>query len=170
QMAAPHDAPIVRMQIVVAPPKPDANGAAPKRFFLATPTQLFEVTMPGDAWLKPGEAYEVVFPQPIEADSIALVLSDAYTHGLKYPDVSIAELYAYSEFDAPGVTLDDVAKKLSSERGDAAAEVLKRAPGALAAVERLYDRLEPRGRARAIDIAASGAQCALAAPLLARGL
>jgi HEAT repeat protein len=171
QMAAPHDVPISRMQIVVAPPKPDANGAAPKRFFLATESQLFEVTMPGDAWQKPGEAYEFTFPQPIQADSIALVLSDAYTNGMKHPDVSIAELYAYSEFDAPGKTLDDIAKKLSSERGDAAADVLKRAgPGALGAVEKQYDALEPRGRARAIDVAASNAQCSQAAPLLARGL
>jgi HEAT repeat protein len=171
QMAAPHDVPISRMQIVVAPPKPDPNGAAPKRFFLATESQLFEVTMPDDAWLKPGEAYEFTFPQPIQADSIALILSDAYMRGLKHPDVSIAELYAYSEFDGAGKTLDDVAKKLTSERGDAAAEVLKRAgPGALGAVERQYDGLEQRGRARAIDVAASHARCDEAAPLLARGL
>jgi HEAT repeat protein len=171
RMSAPHDVPISRMEIVVAPPKPDANGAAPKRFFLATPTQLFQVTMPGDAWLKPGETYEIVFPQPIEASCLALVLSDAFTRGLRHPDVSIAELRAYSEFDGPGATLDDVAKKLSSERGDAAAEVLRRAgPGALEAVERQYGGLEPRGRARAIDVAASSEPCEHAAPLLARGL
>jgi HEAT repeat protein len=171
RMAAPRDVPISRLQIVVAPPHPDANGAAPKRFFLATPTQLFLVTLPGDAWLKPGQAYEVTFPQPIETSCLSLVLSDAHTRGLRNPDVGIAEIFAYSEFDAPGATLDDVAKKLSSERGDAAAEVLKRAAtGALAAVERQYDGLEPRGRARAIDVAASTDPCEDSAPLLARGL
>jgi hypothetical protein len=171
RMAAPRDVPISRLQIVVAPPHPDRNGAAPKRLFFATPTDLFLVTLPGDAWLKPGEAYEVSFPEPIETSCLALVLSDAHTRGLRNPDVSIAEIYAYSEFDSPGVTLDDVAKKLSSERGDAAAEVLKRAgSAALAAVVRQYDGLEPRGRARAIDVAASTEPCVDAAPLLARAL
>ena len=43
-------------------------------------------------------------------------------------------------------------------------------PGALGAVERQYEGLEPRGRARAIDVAASTEACEQAAPLLARGL
>ena len=56
-----------------------------------------------------------------------------------HPDVSIAELIAYSEFDGPGVTLNDVAKNLSTERGIAAAQVLERAgDGALSAAEAAF--------------------------------
>lgn len=171
KMEAPRDVPISRMQIVVAPPNPAANGASPKSFYLVTGTETFEVTLPRDAWQQPGAAYEIRFPKPIEASCLTLVLNDAYTRNLPHPEVTIAELTAYSEFDAPGATLDDVAKKLASNRGQAAAEVLKRASSAaLAAVERAYDGLDTPGRARAVDVAASHEQCDQAAPLLARAL
>lgn len=172
-MAAPRDVPIARMQIVVAPPQPDDDGAAPKSLYVVTSSRTFEVTMPGDAWLKPGEAYEIRFPEPIEASCVSIVLDDAYVRAGRRPkpEVSIAELVAYSEFDAPGATLDDVAKKLSSERGIAAAQVLERAGApALVAAERAYDSLDGRGRALAIDVAASHDRCDEAAPLLARAL
>jgi HEAT repeat protein len=171
-MAAPKDVPIAKMQVVVAPiGATPASGAAPKTFYLVTSTQTFEVTLPEDAWLNPGKSYEIAFPQPIEASCVALVLDSAQTRNLAHPDVSIAELVAYSEFDAKGATLDDVAKKLSSERGIAAAQVLERAgEGALAAVQGAYEGLDVRGRALAIDVAAAHELCAEAAPLLARGL
>jgi len=172
-MAAPRDVPIARMQVIVSPPSAMArrDGAAPKTFYLVTESETFEVTLPADAWLKPGEAYEIAFPQPIASSCVALVLNDAFTRGLAHPEVSIAELVAYSEFDAPGATLDDVARKLSGERAQAAAQVLERAgEGALEAAARAYDGLDARGRAQAIDVAASHEGCVQAAPLLARGL
>jgi hypothetical protein len=170
-MAAPKDVPIARMQVVVAPPGRDRDGAAPKTFYLVTGAETFEVTLPGDGWLKPGEAYEIAFPRPLETSCVALVLNDAYARGLAHPDVGIAELVAYSEFDAPGATLDDVAKKLSSERGAVAAQVLERGGrGALEATEKTYGGLDERGRAFAIDVAASHEGCVEAAPLLVRGL
>jgi hypothetical protein len=99
------------------------------------------------------------------------VLNDAYSRGLPHPQVGVAELVAFSEFDAPGATLKDVAKKLSSDRGSVAAQVLERAGApALAAVEQAYGELDARGRAHAIDVAASHDGCVEAAPLLARGL
>jgi hypothetical protein len=170
-MAAPKDVPIARMQVVLSPPAPDKQGAAPKSFYLVTGTEAFEITLPGDAWLKPGEAYAIAFPHPIEASCVALVLNDAYTRGLAHPDVTVAELVAYSEFDAPGATLEDVAKKLGGERGIAAAQVLERAgEKALEATRQAYDGLDSRGRALAIDVASSHEGCVEAAPLLARGL
>jgi len=184
-MAAPRDAPITRMQVVpsapggggaaAAAPSTDRAGdhdaAAPRSFYLVTTDDTYRVTLPGDASLKPGESYEIAFPRPLQTSCVALVLDDAYTRGLPHPDVGVAELYAYSEFDAPGATLDDVAAKLSSPRGIAAAQVLERAGDpALAAVEKAYDRLDARGRALAIDVAASHEHCGEAAPLLARGL
>ncbi len=170
-MEAPKEVPITRMQIVVTSPKPEKTAAAPKQFFLVTNSETFAIAMPVDGSLTPGEAYAIAFPKPIQTSCLALVLGDGYAHGLAHPDVGVAELVAYSEFDAPGATLDDVAKRLSSERGGAAEAVLERAgPSALAAVERAYDRLDDRGRARAIDVAASHDKCEEASPLLAKGL
>jgi HEAT repeat protein len=170
--AASKDVPIAKMQVVVAPPGASASsGAAPKTFYLATSTQTFEVAMPDDAWLKPGESYEITFPQPIETSCVALVLDSAYARGQAHPEVGIAEVMAYSEFDTAGATLDEVAKKLSSDRGIAAAQLLERAgAGALAAVEKAYDGLDERGRGLAIDVASAHERCDEAAPLLARGL
>ena len=170
-MAAPKEVPIAKMRVVVAPPNPDKNGAAPKTFFLVTDRNIFEVALPQDAWRKPAESYEIAFPHPVEASCIALVLSEAYGRGVAHPDVSIAELSAYSEFDAQGASLDDVAKSLSGERGLAAKNVLERAgANALAAIERRYGELDERGRSLAIDVAASEEPCEPAAPLLAQGL
>jgi HEAT repeats len=170
-MAAPADVPISSMRVVVARAGPRApNAAAPSSFYLVTTTQVFEVALPEDAVTKPGESYEVTFPQPISTSCIALVLDAAYSRGLPHPDVGVAELVAYSEFDSPGITLDDVAKKLSSDRGVAAAQVLERAgDGALAAADKAFDSLDDRGRALAIDVAASHERCDEAVPLLARG-
>jgi len=172
-MSAPREVPMARMQVVVAPASASANrdGAAPKTFYLVTESETFEVTLPGDAWLKPGEAYQIPFPHPLATSCVALVLNDAFTRGLVHPDVSVAELVAYSELDGPGTTLDEVAKKLSGEQALVAAQVLERAGDkALEAAARAYDGLDARGRAHAIDVAASHEGCVEAAPLLVRGL
>ena len=170
-MAAPEEVPITRMQIVAMPPKPDKMAAVPSEFYLVTNTDTFAVTMPANALTKPGEAFEIVFPAPIQTSCVTLVLGDAYTGGQAHPDVGVAELVAYSEFDQPGATLDDVAKLLSDDRGLAAKALLERAgPSALTAVEKAYEGLNRQGKARAIDVAASHDKCEEAAPLLARGL
>ena len=171
-MAAPKEVPIARMRVVVAPVGPTPpRGAAPKTFYLATSTHTFEVTLPDGAWAKPGESFEVTFPQPIDASCVALVLDSAETRDLPHPDVGVTELVAYSEFDAPGATLDEVARALAGERKIVAAQVLERAgDAALGAVERAYDGLDARGRALAIDVAASHERCEEAAPLLAKAL
>jgi len=169
-MAAPRDVPISRMQVAL-PPKAGEGGAVPKAFYLATGQHTFEVTLPEDAASKPGEVYEITFPKPIESSCVALVLDGAYTHGLTHPEVGVAELVAYSEFDAPGARLDDVARRLSGGRGVAAEQVLERAgSGALAAAESAYDALDALGRSRAIDVAIAHDPCDEAAPLLTRAL
>ncbi|HEX4446861.1 MAG TPA: HEAT repeat domain-containing protein [Polyangiaceae bacterium] len=185
-MAAPMGAPITRMAITVSPPRPPSsssssssqaapppspNAAGPRTLYLVTSKGAYAIALPADGALKPGATFEVVFPKPLESSCAALVLDAAYARGLAHPDVGVAELTAYSEFDAPGATLDDLARHLSSERGFAAAQVLERAgEGALAAVSAAYDGLDARGRALAIDVAASHESCEEAAPLLARGL
>jgi hypothetical protein len=175
-MSAPKAVPITRVDVTVAPPETpgsarNANAAAPRTFYLLTTTGVIEVALPSDGGAKPGATYEVVFPTPVETSCLALVLDGAYTRGLAHPDVGVAELRAYSEFDAPGATLADVAKRLASDRGLAAAQLLERAgDGALAAVTSAYDGLDARGRALAVDVATSHDKCEEAAPLLARAL
>ena len=119
--------------------------------YLATTVGAFEVTLPTDGWARAGSTYEIVFPKPIETSCVALVLDAAYTRGLAHPDVGVAELTAYSEFDAPGATLDDVAKRLSSQRGFAAAQVLERAGAPRARRGRRGVRRARRARPRARD-------------------
>src|SRR5260370_16000412 len=99
-MAAPTDVPISRMQVALAPNAAEAS-AVPRTFYLVTSQTTFEVTLPEDAASKPGEVYEVAFPQPIESSCVALVLDAAYARGLTRPVVGVAELVAYSEFDVP---------------------------------------------------------------------
>jgi hypothetical protein len=170
-LAASKDVPIARLRLVVGPPGARADaGASPRTFYLVTSEETFEVTLPEDAWLKPGSAYTIAFPRPIEASCLAVVLDSAYTRGA-HPQVGIAELSAYSEFDLPGATLADVARQLSGDRAVAAAQVLERAGDrALAAVIGAYDRLDARGRALAMDVAAAHERCEEAAALLVRGL
>ena len=169
-MAAPRDVPLARVQIAVAgagsPP-----GAAPRTLYLATASRTFRVALPSDGWVKQGRTFEVTFPEPVEASCLSVVLDTAYTRGMAHPEVGIGEVVAYSEFDTAGATLADVAAKLSGPRGSAAAQVLERGgDGALDAVSKVYDALEPHGRALAMDVASSHEKCEEAVPLLSKGL
>jgi hypothetical protein len=169
-MAAPQGLPITRVQIKLAGGGLDAGKVvAPRTFYLMTATRIFAAILPAAAAQKPGEVYELRFPEPLQSSCLALVLDSAFVPAQAHPDVGLAELVAYSEFDEPGATLDGVAKLLSGERGLQAAQLLERAgPGALEAVANAYDALSSQGRARAVDAAASVDPCERAAPLLAR--
>jgi hypothetical protein len=175
-MRAPSDVPIARLAITVAPPLAPgggilpAHGAAPRTFFLVTDTRTIAVTMPEDAWMHPGNAYDVALVDPIKASCVSLVLDKAYAHGGDpHPEVTIAELTAYSQLDHPGARLDEVAKALSGggARADAAKGVLERAGDAgLAASSAVFASLDPQGRALAIDAAISAGTCEASAPIL----
>ena len=70
-MNAPAEVPIPRLSITVAPPQAPANGAAPRTFYLVTDDTTFAVTMPTDAWLHPGDAYDIPLPEPIRTRTIS---------------------------------------------------------------------------------------------------
>ncbi len=178
-MASPREVPIARVQVALLPSSLDAGGAdaAPKTFYLVTPTQTFQASLPEGAAGHPGEApptrdpplrvYELTFPHPVMASCLSLVLGDAYADNSRHPNVGLAEIVAYSEFDTPGATLGDVAAALSGPHGGAAADVLARAGApALGAVGKAYGALDARGRARAIDVAVTSEHCEDAVPLL----
>ncbi len=171
-MRAPTELPIHSLVVTIAPPKPKPEGAAPRTFFVATDEKMFLVTMPEDAWSKPGQAYDVPFPEPVRTSCVAVVLDEAYLRNATPPDVSIAEIAAVTKFDAEGAKLDDVAKALASPRGEEAAALLRRAgDDGLTAVVTAYPALDGRGRALAVDVASSAGSCSgPAAELLTRAL
>jgi HEAT repeats len=168
----PNEVGVKAFAITIAPPAAKPEGAAPRTFFLATEGKTFAVTMPEDAWQHPGEAYDVPLPEPVHTTCVSIVLDDAYDGGRPTPEVTIAELVAYSAFDGPAATAEAAAKGLSGggARADEAAAVLKRAPAGLAAVQAVYGELDAAGRAQAMDVAASAPSCAASTPVLVLGL
>jgi len=172
-MRAPYDVPIVRFSVTVAPTSPAPGGAAPEVFYLATGAATYEVTLPEDAWSHPGEAYDVPLPAPVTTSCVALVLGDAFTRGRPHPEVTVAELAAYSAFDHAGATLGEVAAALrgGGARAGAAAALLERAGGAgVAAMAGVYPTLDAAARALAMNVAASAGSCESSAPLFVEAL
>jgi hypothetical protein len=171
-MRAPTDLPLHSLVVTMAPSKPKPEGAAPRSFFVATDQRLFLVTMPEDAWLKPGQAYDVPLPEPVRTSCVAIVLDEAYARGAGAPEVTIAEVGATTKFDADGAKLADVARALATPRGEEAAALLRRAGSdGLTAVVAEYATLDARGRALAVDVASSAGSCdGAAAELLTRAL
>lgn len=159
-MRAPAEVPLHGISVTIAPLKPGPAGAAPRTFFIATDERVFHVTMPEDAWLRPGASYDVALPEPVRTSCVALVLDEAYARGLAAPEVSFAEVGATTKFDADGATMDDVAKELGGARSEEAAAVLRRAgEEGLAAVAKRWPELEGGARAIAVDVAASAGTC-----------
>jgi HEAT repeat protein len=171
-LRTPSEVPIHSLIVTIAPGKPKPEGAAPRTFFIAMDDRLLQVTMPEDAWLKPEQAYDIPLPEPVRTTCLAVVLDEAYTRGAGAPEVSIAELSALTKFDVEGAKLADVARALSSPRGEEAAALLRRAGNdGLAAVVADYAKLDGRGRALAVDVASSAGTCdGPAAELLTRAL
>src|SRR5207237_10922572 len=129
-------------------PKP--TGAAPRTFFVATDDKLFHVTMPEDAWSKPGQTYDVPLPQPVKTTCVAVVLDEAYAH-VAAPEGTIAELAAVTKFDADRASYDDVVKELAGPRAEEAAAVLRRSgEQGLAAVGPKFDGRDASPTAYAI--------------------
>jgi HEAT repeat protein len=172
-LRAPSEAPLHGVVVTIAPSTPKTDGAAPRTFFLATDQKLFHVTMPEDAWQKPGATYDITLPHPVRTTCVALVLDEAYTRNAGAPEVSIAEVAALTKFDIDGASIDDVAKELANPaRAEEAAALLRRGgDDGLAAVAKRWEQLDARGRALAVDVAASAGSCdGTAMDLLTRAL
>jgi HEAT repeat protein len=167
-MAAPKQVPIARVELAVSPPDVASTGAVPRTFYLDTGERSYRVALPETAARKPGEVFEVVFPEPIQTSCLALILDAPSAPG---SNAGVAEVTAFSDLDVPGATLDEVAEKLSGPRSAAATQLLERSgPAGLAAVTKAYEGLDSRGRALAVDVAAASDRCEDAGPLLARAL
>ena len=83
--------------------RPSAHGAAPRTFFLVTESRTIAVTLPEDAWMHPGTAYDIPLVDPLRASCLSLVLDKAYERPrAAHPEVTIAELTAYSRVRRAG--------------------------------------------------------------------
>ncbi|WP_394824137.1 HEAT repeat domain-containing protein [Pendulispora albinea] len=172
-MRAPEAVPLVRFQLTVAPPGANATaGTAPRSFFLVTDTKTFSVTLPEDGWLKPGASYDIALKEPARTSCVALVLDQAYARSNARPEVALAELTAYSEFDVPNASTVSVARLLfgGGPRAQAAAAVLQRAgKRGVDGVMEAWNELDPAGRALGVDVAVITG-CEDGAPLLIASL
>jgi hypothetical protein len=162
-MASASEVGVTSLELVVRPAADVRDGAAPRSFFLVTPDRAFSVTMPEDAWAKPGARYAFDLPEPLRASCLAIVLDRAYGRADR-AQVTIAELTAHTSYD--GMTVDALAGALAGggERAEGAAALLTRAgaPG-VSAVTSLYPKLDPAGRALALDVL-DAAPCEAQAP------
>jgi HEAT repeat protein len=171
-MRAPSEVELTSFAITIRPPKRNVEaGSSPKTFFLATDDRLLEVTIPEDAWTKPGAAYVVKPPTPVRTSCVALVLDDSFGTA-NNENVTVAEVTALSEFDG---TTDHAglvgALAGGGQRAQAAAALLMRGgePAQKAVVDG-FDNLDEQGKRLAmgvIDTAACPASSRFFAPRLA---
>jgi hypothetical protein len=165
-MSAPEEVGITAFDVIVRPTEDVPEGAAPKRFYLATPGALFEVTMPEDAWRQPpGTRYTIKLPAELHAACLAVVLEESFGRG--DPRVTLAEIEARTAFD--GATPAALAGALAGggARAKAAAALLVRAgPPGVAAVTAVYGKLDDEGR-RLADAVMDAAPCSEQVPFFA---
>lgn len=168
--SASSDVPVSAIELVVRPKSTEVpEGAAPKRFWLATPDKLFEVTMPEDAWRKAGAQYEVKLPAEIAASCFSIVLDEAFAPATnEKARVTIAEVTARTAFDesTPEALVGALAG--GGARSKAAAAMLERAgEAAIPAIVGGYEKLDDAGRQLA-DGVIDAAPCVDQAPFYAR--
>jgi HEAT repeat protein len=166
-MSSADEVPIRGIELVVRPTEDVPEGAAPKRFYLATPDQVFEVTMPEDAWRQAaGTRYAIALPAEVRASCLAVVLDEAYATK-PAARVTIAEIEARTAFD--GLSPESLAAALGAggDRGKGAAALLARAGEAgTKATIAAYEKLDEAGRQLAAGVI-DAAPCKAQAPFFA---
>ena len=148
-LASSSDVPIVSLEFVIRPPTTEMpEGAAPKRFYLATTDELFEITLPEDAWKKPGAHYEVKPAKPLTTSCLSVVLDEAYSPATAdKAQVTIAEITAHTELDESNAEALVGALAGGGPRSKAAAALLERAgKDALPALKSGYGKLDEDGK------------------------
>ncbi len=171
-LRAPGDVPLAALRFVVAPPTPSARVAGPRRLFVATDRQVFDVQLPENGALQPGRAYVARLDPPVTTSCVAVALDDAYpSRDPAHVDVTFAEIEAESEVER-GRGVPELIELLAPGDRDAraAAGVLMRAgPEARKLVTDRYDALPFAGRMLALDVA-DQSPCEEVAPLYVRAL
>jgi hypothetical protein len=172
-MRVPKDVAITSLSLAPRPKTREIDGgAAPKKIFVTTDDEVFELLLPEDGWQHPGAFYDVKLPAPVSTSCLAVVLDESYAPSTtKAPVVSIAELEARTSFDEGGDPKSLVAALAGGDRrAKAAAAVLMRGgPAAQRAVAEGYASLDDQGRLLALDVVDQQG-CEAASPLYVRAL
>jgi hypothetical protein len=134
--------------------RPESEGAAPKRLFLASTDRVYEVAIPDDAGRKAGGVYQVKLPEEMKTSCLSVVLEEAYAaKGEKSPRVGIGEVVArtsMSEMD-PEALVGALAG--GGDRARAAAALLARGgPEAVKAAVSGYAKLDDEGKRLAVGV------------------
>lgn len=169
---------IQAFEITVRPAADVEGGAAPRTFYLATADQVFEVTLPEDAWKQPpGTRYAVKLPEELRAACVAVVLGEAHAPrakargdaraASKLPRVTLAEIEARTALD--GQSLEGLVGALAGggERARAAAALLSRSgPSGVKAALAGYEKLDDAGKLLASGVI-DAAPCSEQVPFFA---
>jgi HEAT repeat protein len=154
-MSAPDEVALTGLDVVVRPTEDVPDGAAPRRFYVATESKVFEVTMPEDAWQKPaGTRYALRLPAPERTACLAVVLDTAYAPaGKAAARVTIAEVTARTAFDGSNAEALAGALAGGGERARGAAALLSRSgeAGFRAAIG-VFAKLDEEGRRLAAQV------------------
>ncbi len=152
-MRSPPETAISGLELTIRPKsRVVENGAAPEHLFVAGPREVFEVTLPEDAWKNPGARYRLTFDRPLQSSCLALSLDTSFDKGRKVA-VTLAEVAAVTDFDV--TKLPELVRALAGggQRAEAAKAVLV-AGGepAFKAVAELFVTLDEGGRRVALDV------------------
>lgn len=155
-MRVPKDVAITSLSIAPRPRSREIEGgAAPRKLFVATDDDLFELVLPEDGWQHPGAFYDVKLPAPVTTSCLSVVLDESYAAAsAKAPVVTIAEVEARTAFDEGGDLKSLVASLDGGDRGAraAAAMLMRGGLAAQRAVAEGYASLGDQGRLLALDV------------------
>lgn len=169
QLDVARDVPITGLSFVIRPPKRAiAEGASPSRFWLATDDALFSISLPKNAWSKPGRSFEISFDEPVETTCMTIVLDEASAPANREQnaEVGFAEIIARTTFDEaedPVALVGALAG--GGARARAARAMLQRAGDeAFRATAERFDSFDEAGRALALEVL-DVAPCEISAPV-----
>ena len=168
QLDVAKDVPITGLSFVLRPPKRKIpNGAAAGHFWLATSDALYSVTLPENAWSKPGASFEVSFDPPLRSECLALVLDEAQGPARDDVEVTFAEITARTPLDE-NVSHPEalVAELAGGGEGARAARTLLQRGGeeAFQATAARFGDLDDKGRGLALEVL-DVAPCRISAPV-----
>lgn len=164
-MHAPPELPISSLEIAIRPKVaalPD--GAAPERLFIVGPRDVVEVTLPEDAWKKPGATYSIPLDPPLQSSCLSLVLDSAFDQS-KTAKVTVAELSVAANL-AEGELPALVARLAGGGQRAQAAKALLVAsgPSGFTALAKAFSSLDEGGKRVALEIL-DRAPCQISAPV-----
>ena len=164
-MHAPPELPIARLEVTIRPKAAAVpDGAAPERFFIVGPRDVVAVTLPQDAWQKPGSSYVVELDPPLQSSCLSLVLDSAFDQ-TKTAKVTVAELSVATDIEEGALPALVARLAGGGPRAQAAKALLVAAgPQGFAALAQAFSGLDEGGKRVALEIL-DRAPCGISSPV-----